>query len=339
MAGLSVDLLWQQLEKEAVARRDAARVYRAAGHSASGVRASFFLPAEEIELLVEVPADWRSQGVVPEWAGMGHELIDLALSPHGSSTHLRLYLQGTQYREVFVALCNDLVVALEGALDTKRRAQRLAACLVRWRRFFERTGADGLTLEMQQGLFAELLWMAHMLDSKLRPFDVVAAWKGCERNYHDFDWYGQVVEVKSTRGKEPRGVTINNELQLDDTGLISLHLYAVVLRQLNGGGMSLPEQVRHLQGRLQEEPAAHDSFCNSLLSAGYREDDAPKYTTRWVTEAEHLYRVATDFPRITALPAGIGDIRYRVLLGACERFKVDLATYIGGLEEAHEIGT
>ena len=326
--------VWEDLEREALYETlPSVRLYRALGASAIGIRAGLLPHQGILELLVEVPDGWTGENVIPAWRGMGHEVVALRLLPREEAHHLRLFLVSPEHREVFLTVCEDLVVALEGIADSTSRVKEIEACLLRWRRFFEQRGPEGLTQGMQQGLFAELRWLQRLLEANVDPKRAVSAWKGCERGYQDFDLGGYVVEVKSTRTKEPLSVMISNERQLDDRGLQSLHLYVLNLQEVDGGGITLPGQVEVLRAALAVSPASLAAFQRGLVNAGYLDRDAEQYARHWVIKAEDLYRVGDGFPRITTVQPGVGDLRYRVFLAACERFKTDVNDHLAELTE------
>ena len=326
--------IWEELEREGRGQKQPAeRLFRALGASAVGIRAGYLPGKDVLELLIEVPPSWSGDSVIPNWRGMGHEIIDLSLPPRQESLHLRLFLVNQEYREIFLMVCEDLVSALEGITQASLRVKEIETCLLRWRHFFERSGTDGLSIEMQQGLFAELTWLSNLLEAGIDPEKTISSWKGCERGYHDFDLNGHVVEVKSTKTKEPLSVLISNERQLDDNGLLSLHLYALSVHFADGGGMTLPDRVEGLGSGLDIVPAVSDLFRKKLLSAGYLDQHAYLYTQHLLIKSETLYQVIKGFPRITATPLGVGDLRYRVFLASCEAFRTKIIDYLMELKE------
>ena len=210
------------------------------------------------------------------------------------------------------------------------RVREIEEALLRWGRFFEKCGPDGLSASEQRGLFAELLWIERLLEHDLDPGSAVASWKGCDRGYHDFDLDGRVVEVKSTMTKEPRHVRISNERQLDDRGLVSLHLYVATLHSSEGGGTTLPELVERLRLRLASASAL-PRLERSLVTAGYLDGHAARYDAHYVVKAEELFEVTPGFPRIVELPQGTGRLRYTVEISACSQFEIQAPEYLDSL--------
>lgn len=330
---IQIKTIWEEMKRDTARQPNhIERVYRALGSTAVGIRAGYLPKDNVIELLIEVPEGWVPDKVIPEWRGMGHEVIALLLPPRMSTHHLRLFLVGDEHREIFATVCDDLVDELEEIIDSSERVRGIEICLSRWRRFFEHSGPDGLSLTLQQGLFAELSWLKQLLIAKIDPFESVLAWKGCEQGYHDFDFQGYVVEVKSTRTKEPRNITINNEQQLNDNGLLSLHLYVLSLLTTEGGGLTLSEQVEDINKSLIGFPTAKSLFKKKLIGAGYLDKDAKLYDQHFVVRTEDFYKVEDGFPRIIILPAGIGSLQYKVFLGSCEPFRIDLNNYLSEIQ-------
>lgn len=307
------------------------RIYRALGASAIGVRAGYLPAQRTLELLIEVPKKWSGYSAIPEWRGMGYELLALRLPPREEAAHLRLYLLEPEHRDVFLLVCEDVVSALEGITDSVLRVEAVESCLLRWRRFFQRSGPEGLSTEGQLGLIAELIWLGKMINGAVDSLRAVKSWKGCERRYHDFDFNGHVVEVKSTRTKEPKTVAISSERQLDDSGLNSLHLYVLSLLEIEAADITLPVCVQSVKTLLDASPAAAALFHEKLISAGYLDRDEVKYSKSYVVKDESLYRVTGKFPRIIEVPPGVGALKYRVILSACEPFREETDPYMKGL--------
>jgi hypothetical protein len=327
--------IWDELEREGREQPETrTRLYRALGESAVGIRAGYLPGKDMIELLIEVPDSWSEANVIPAWRGMGYEIVELALPPRRDALQLRLFLMDQEHREIFKMICKDIVACLEGITSAEVRVKGIEICLLRWRRFFEKAGTDGLSIEMQQGLFAELRWLNCLMRAGIHPIIAVESWKGCERAYHDFDIKGNVVEVKSTRSKEPLSVLISNERQLDDLGLESLHLYTLGIHVADGGGLALPAMVETLRSTLVSSPTAKALLKGKLLSAGYIEHHASLYTKHFIIKSENLYRVTNGFPRITVLPAGVGSLNYRVSLPACEQFRVSIKDFLMKLKRS-----
>ncbi len=210
------------------------------------------LPDKHLELLIGLRTDITEEELVfPDWKGMKFELIELEIPIKGSK-HLSLRLENREYMDIFASLCADLADNLSGA--TRRHERGCPSCFLdRWTRFFERYGLHGLLPEKRQGLFGELYWLRVLLENDIGCMKVLSSWR-VARGYHDFEINGHVVEVKTTMSKEPRKVRISNERQLDDRGLISLHLLVLSIIRSDAGGESLPEIIETLKAIVSEAP-------------------------------------------------------------------------------------
>ncbi len=326
-----IELIWNQLLSRDEASDSASRIYRLLGESAVGVRASAIPTDQTLELLIEVPGNWDPERKLPDWTGMKLEFLHLSLPPRKNNPHLVLTLSDEDQRNIFLAFCQDLVNNLEGVKVTNERVAKIEASIARWERFFKRCGTDGLSIRKQAGLFGELAWLELMLDTGINGTRCIESWKGCERNFHDFDMEGRVVEVKTSMRKEPQQVIINNERQLDDQGLASLHLFFTALRTADGGGQTLPDKISQIRTLLQLEPANLLQFNDSLINAGYTDSHAPIYRKHFIVHEQLLFRVTDQFPRIIHPPNGIGSLRYGVLTSSCRAFDTDIKTYLNSL--------
>jgi len=324
----SIESVWADIRKSVSIGVSSGRHYRSLGTSAVGIRASMNAATDQVELMVEVPPDWNNQKVLPQWQGLSHEVVELSILPRLNS--IQLVFQPGEYEdsELFVLFCNSIVADLEGILDQKERIEILDLCLLRWRQFFRSSGSKGLSLNGQQGLYAELQFLDRLLRSGMSEVSALSSWKGCERAIHDFEINENVIEVKSTRSKAPEKVRISNEQQLNDMGLAALHLFVVHVRVSSGNGLTLSEKVSIIQDDLLSGHGARQLFRNQLKSAGYVKEQADFYSSMFSVTSEALFEVKEGFPRIIEVPTGVAEISYDILLDACEPFRTDVSRHI-----------
>lgn len=319
---------WEQLEASGrVESNSEMRKYsRLNLEKEKGVRISCTFPEKKWELMVEIESENDiSELVFPNWKGMGFEFV--LLPTRKITRHLSISLETGANREVFATVCADLVSMLERFETNAKRSHILGIYFAKWSNFFERHKLEGLSSESQRGLFGELWWLHRLLFVAEKKNKVICAWKGCKGSFRDFEVKGHGLEVKTTMTKEPRHVTINNEKQLDDRGLASLHLLVLTLMQTDGGSHSLPSLVQAIREILSEDPASF-SFEDLLFEAGYLDVHAEKYQQKYSVVKEELFQVKDGFPRIISIPEGIGDIRYSLVLSSCSVFVSDSAEYL-----------
>ncbi len=326
--------IWAELENEPEAAAHVRkRVYRRLDlEKESGLRISYYFPGRLLELLVEIgPLNKKPDYSFPNWKGMVFDIIQLD-TPVSGTWHICLRLEKAEHRDVFVSVCSDLAEELQSIDSPSDRKEALLDFMERWSSFFERYSLQGLSEESQRGLFGELWWMRRLIDAGIAKRTAADSWKGCHRGYHDYEISGNVVEVKTTLSKEPRKVQISNERQLDERGLVSLHLLVLTLVQAQMGGESLPSIVAILRQSLAGDASSLRRFERSLHEAGYLETHAHLYDASYTAKTEELFRVAEGFPRITEIPGGLGDLKYSLLVGACASYLVDMDEYINTLK-------
>ena len=300
------------------------RVYRRLDfEKESGLRLSVKSPGNVRELLIQIDENDEFTFSPPEWVGMRFDITILD-APQKRTRHISLYLEDQEHERVFTTVCGDICETLSLIENPSFRTQELQNCLDRWNSFFKKIGPDGLSPERQRGLYGELTWLELLLNSDLYMAAAVESWKGCDRGYHDFEIARRVVEVKTTMTKEPRRVRINNERQLDDRGLDSLHLYVLTIQKFESGGETLLDLVEKIRGILKENVSAIAQFEKSLKKSGYHDIHAHNYTSGYVRKKQETFLVNDKFPRIIELPDGVGDLSYSITISACTNFRFDM---------------
>lgn len=323
---------WEELEKAPLTgKRSHQRTYRRLDlEKEAGIRLGCASPGSVWELLVQA-GDSKETVLMdfPKWKGMEFEVLTLDV-PKKGTRHIRFFVEKRENRDIFVTVCADLVRGLDGCLTDETRRNEIADFLVRWSRFFERHGQEGLSAERQRGLYGELWWLRRLIRAEVSLSSAVSSWKGCEFGYYDFEINGHAVEVKTTMTKEPRKVRVSNERQLDDRGLNSLHLLVLTLIEAAGGGETLPEMIQSLRNSFSGKSSQH-VFEHSLREAGYLDVHAHFYGSSYSIIKEELFHVREGFPRIINIPQGLGDLQYSVVIAACEAFSCDITEYFHGI--------
>ena len=290
-------------------------------------RLSCVSPGNYIELLVETESERKKSSYkLPKWQGMKFDIIDIDVPKEGTR-YFCLRLENEIFRDIFVSVCADLAEVLER--DSSRNREEIFIEFVnRWTSFFKNFGDNKLSLMRQLGLFGELWWINLMLEKNIPALESLSSWKGCERSYHDFDFQGHVVEVKTTMTKEPRKVTINNERQLNQKGLESLHLLVLSVVKSGKGGKSLPAMINSIFSKLDENPSCFLMFTDCLQKAGYIKNHSNHYKETFTVSKNELFVVKDDFPKITSFPDGIGDIKYSLTVSVLKKYLINTENYI-----------
>lgn len=297
------------------------RVYRRLdSDKETGIRLGVVTPGKVREILVQIDRKQQKSFSPPKWTGMRFEIISLDIPKR--TPHIRLFLANREHKTVFSTVCHDMVNTLLKVRAPALRGEELQNCIERWSSFFRKYGAEGLSPEMQRGLFGELTWLELLLSRNMNATAAVKSWKGCRRNFHDFQYGDRVVEVKTTIRKEPRKVRINNERQLDNRGFSSLYLFILTLQKLESGGRTLPGLVDEIRDVIGNDRSAENLFEIALRDAGFLDAHVSLYTDGYRIIKQEIFDVKSGFPRVIEVPKGVGDIAYTVTVSACSDFEL-----------------
>ena len=263
---MKIEELWPQLE---AARTAAANRHGAAGwvlrqlrpESTCPLHVALELSAGRRGLLLRIATD-----LLPakrRWpACRGLEVLAV---PEGAEVLFGVALKDLRNTDVFTALAEDLARRITDAPDASARIAALLGGLARWQKFLA-VRAEGLGIEAQRGLWAEL----HFLRTELIPLtgaeSAVAAWQGPTGAAQDFLLPAGAVDVKATSAKPPFVVPISSERQLDARGLRALFLRHYALAEREGAGESLPKAVAATRAAVAESGAV-ELFEDRLLEA------------------------------------------------------------------------
>lgn len=279
-------------------------------------------PNGTIALLIEVDAESVASTVdFPN--ARGFEVFPETVRP-GPRGIVRLCLvhADTRASELFRVLAHDIATCVSRADNAQHVARAVLDRLRVWQRFFRRD-AEGLSLEEQQGLFGELLFLETLTDAGLNPDSVLSAWQGPAGAPRDFCFPACHIEIKAGTSPESFFVSSLDQLDGDWQGII---LVAFSELEETPEGTSLAELVSRIRDSLGTAGArAADAFEDRLLQSGYLAGQSAIYgLRRWRVVRRFFFRVHGDFPRIrrVELRSGIVEVRYKVTLSACAPFRV-----------------
>ena len=201
--------------------------------------------------------------------------------------------------------------------------------VVDWQNMLRRR-ADLLTQAEQIGLAGELLCLRDLLLPRLSPTAAVTAWRGAHRDEQDFALGVWQIEVKTQLSTSDQRLQVSSEAQLDagPHGLLVCHQTIAAAPAPLAGTFTLYSLAAELSALLTgREAAGLEPFETALEQLRYtprEEYDA----VRWVLTGRRLFEVVADFPRLlpSMLPSGVQNVRYDILMSACERFAVDTDT-------------
>lgn len=230
------------------------------------------------------------------------------------------------YREIFSALCEDLIQAIAPLSSEKEICRIIVNRLERWKTLFEKNNAIGLTHAEQQGLFGELHFLQKFLSKQeTNQYDVLHTWVGVDKALQDFQGPDWAVEVKTTSTNSPQKVIINGERQLDETLLKNLFLFHLSIDASNANGTTLCQKVDTIRKMLENDTPALSRLNAKLFEAGYSDIHETYYKDRFYQiRKESYYKIGAKFPRIkeNELRDGVCDVKYAVVLAQCNEYMI-----------------
>lgn len=219
------------------------------------------------------------------------------------------------YRRPFLSFCEDLLVDLDRAGVTPEDAT-FRTCS-RWQRFWTADEAGPVSVEWTRGLLGELRFLEYLIT--VVGAGCVTTWTGPEARDHDFQAMSRVAFEVKVSAAVP--YTIECNLNQLDTSLFD-ELYLVLFQAVRSdGGDSIVDAVARIEGLLEQDEGALDTFYARLHATGYRRQRRADYDAfRFTVDGPHFYAVGDDFPRITAatfdppLDGRIRGVRYALQL-------------------------
>lgn len=244
---------------------------------------------------------------------------------------LLIRLEEEQNSDVFLKLCLDLIERIAGGNEAEDRFHTTCKRLKKWQSLLSGNTKSLLSANEQQGLYAELYFIAEMLqeDSSCETV-LIRGWQGPDRIQQDFILGNMAVEIKSVAGNQRGKVRISSEDQLD-THLDRLYLrvYFLSETQEDYNSESLNAVVKRIRSYLTDSENK-DLFEIKLETARYI--DIAEYGTPFYHVNDlRTYLISEDFPRITRrmLPEGIEAVSYDLVLASIEKFRINVMESIG----------
>lgn len=270
------------------------------GVDATGIR-HLLVPAATRD---DIVTDRRSRGVV---------VVAQSLEVDGEErVFADLVCVDPTLTHLYTRLAQDVSEAI--TVDSEQASAIPARILDQWRDLLA-SARRQLDTETLVGLHGEL----HVIRHGLRTGGpgIVAAWTGPQGSPHDFSRPGWALEVKATKAREGRRVTIHGLEQLDTLLGTSLHLAFVRLLP-DPDGLTLHALVEAALA----EGAPRRQLLEGLLQVGYQHGRAEEEALRLALREFSYYEVDERFPAITAStfpsgpPRGIESVHYVVDLHA-----------------------
>lgn len=178
----------------------------------------------------------------------------------------------------------------------------VAAIVEEWQRLLARSARP--TMEVEMGLWGEL-WL---LTNSHRPDDILAGWRGPDREAFDFFLDGSAVEVKTSRLRRIHHVShrqISQAAGDNPSWLLSLWVGVDPIR-----GVAVPALVDKLTECVSDPVGA----MRKVIAAGYSPIHRAAYETKFITLGQPEWYPTEIVPRVRLADPGVSRLRYMVNL-------------------------
>ncbi|MCF6248581.1 MAG: PD-(D/E)XK motif protein [Desulfobacula sp.] len=260
----------------------------------------------------------------PELNGIDIYLQEPEQSP-ADNYMLLLVLKENKEWQIFLSLCNDLVMSTK-ALDGQTEATLIILRrLKRWQKFLQRTRSGLLPEKEIKGLIGELFFIKRHLIPAFGAGTAVQFWQGPEDAPQDFSVHQCAIEVKCQLGTTTPVVRISSADQLCSQ-LSEMFLYVITLGKSDEASkmaVNLPSLINEIRKKLElDSPIDLERFNDLLYQTGYIELEEYRQFN-YIPAAEKMFSVNNGFPRICSedLITGIERVTYNINLIDCEVFQ------------------
>ena len=231
---------------------------------------------------------------------------------------------------LFRALTRDFLLATAdlNAGSSDLAANRLINRLERWQAMLRKSRENLLTRQEIIGLIGELLFIRDVLMPAIGVEQSIQAWRGPHDEEQDFAYGNILFEVKTQLSSADQYLQVNSEAQLDNSsGQIIVNHKTLVASEGSSDNRSITlnkivEEIRAMCSSSNVKTV--DQLETSLIAVGYRPRE--EYDEdHWRPARSRFFEVLDDFPRFVpaSIPPGVSKLRYRISLGAIERFERD----------------
>ncbi|MEY3303781.1 MAG: hypothetical protein RLZZ139_2154, partial [Cyanobacteriota bacterium] len=249
---MKIEIIWEELENQIKNHTSGYLTRRIFPDGNHDIYLAIEYPSRTRILMIYVDCTSIEKSIVfPTSSGFE---VRRMIFPEDNRIALQLILINNRYKDIFTALVQDIAENIAFIPVETDAVQMFANRLKRWQMFLEKHDLEGLSEEVQQGLYGEL-WFLRQLVIPHFGLSSLHYWLGPEGANQDFSFEGCAVEVKTTVSQNPQKLSISNENQLDETRLNKLFLMHLSL-DVRSNGETLPEIVESLRAILGKDSSS-----------------------------------------------------------------------------------
>jgi Putative PD-(D/E)XK family member, (DUF4420) len=226
--------------------------------------------------------------------------------------------------QIFKVLCDDLIVETGTVINSERMIDAVEMRLKRWQQLLKHETHKELTIEIQMGLFAEMLCLRDLIAPKVGIKQAIICWVGSDFDKQDFLTDNSAIEVKSYRTSKGRIASISSSQQLSSEKE-SLFLLAFGLT-MSETGQSIKEISESIAELLKSESnEISDLFESKLINYGYVPELIKEPLAEFIVDKKTAFSVTDEFPKIDAksLKTQILSVKYTIDLSKCTEYEIN----------------
>ena len=237
---------------------------------------------------------------------------------------LFLILNKKEDWQIFHTLCSDLTAVAHRYDSDDKMISAVEVRLQRWQELLKKSRERVITLEMQMGLFSELIVLKDIIAREFGIKSAILSWVGPEFDKQDFLLENSVIEVKSYRTSKGPIVNISSPYQLYSEKL-PLYLITCGLTETENG-KTIEDIALSIKQILENEAIDFlDIFDMKLAEYGYFPELSNDIFNKFITDSIKIFSVEEEFPRIVPhkIKSQIIALKYSVDLSKCIEYEVE----------------
>ncbi len=237
---------------------------------------------------------------------------------------LLLFLHKKEDSQIFYKICEDLIGAIDLCSADQEIIESVEIRLNKWQELLKSHGHQDMPIELQMGLFSELLFIKEHLSDHIGMEQAIVSWVGPDHDKQDFLLETSVIEIKSYRTSKGQLVNISSIQQLYSEKH-PLFLASYGLTRSSDNGLSLPEIVAEVSETIYKSPKTLDLFNLKLVDYGYIPELQKDSYASFIVDNFRIFSVGENFPRVPiGLPNEIVKLNYTIDLSKCGNFEINI---------------
>ena len=235
-----------------------------------------------------------------------------------------LSLTDNSLKEMFIALCWDLVDCSYNIPDDKTGVVRVINRFKKWQKLFEKERSNGMNANQVKGLIGELTVLKDICIPKYGAAASVEGWMGPLYSDRDFTLSDVWYEVKTVSlSKDTITISSLDQLDISDDGLLIICRIERASESENGA-FTLNTLIEEIERIIAADQRILTVFSNRLTFCGYNKDEETSKDFYKSYELEK-YTVNTSFPRLrrSELPNSITNGSFELSIPAIKNWRTD----------------